>query len=112
MARFEVIEQEKEILEEEHQQSLAHGEELLIQLDQIKRARCTKCSASAATFQRPSKDTSGRGPEDLNSVIVEEAIESSISNIEMSKSEKSLQKPLKMAIKNMQDGQERTPSMT
>lgn len=32
-----------------------------------------------------------------NSVIVEEAIESSISNIEMSKSEKSLQRPLMLA---------------
>ena len=38
---------------------------------------------------------------DTNSIIVEEAIESSISNIEMSKSEKSLQKPLKMAVSNL-----------
>ena len=37
----------------------------------------------------------------VNSIIVEEAIESSISNIEMSKSEKSLQKPLKLAMKNL-----------
>ena len=33
-----------------------------------------------------------------NSVIVEEAIESSISNIEMSKSEKSLKRPLMLAV--------------
>jgi hypothetical protein len=34
-------------------------------------------------------------------VIVEEAIESSISNIEMSKSEKSLQKPLMLAVQRI-----------
>jgi hypothetical protein len=34
-------------------------------------------------------------------VIVEEAIESSISNIEMSKSEKSLQKPLQLALQRI-----------
>jgi hypothetical protein len=33
-----------------------------------------------------------------NSVIVEEAVESSVSNIEMSKSEHSLKKPLTQAI--------------
>ena len=49
---------------------------------------------------------------DTNSIIVEEAIESSISNIEMSKSEKSLQKPLKMAVSNLPSSQERNPSMT
>ena len=48
---------------------------------------------------------------DTNSIIVEEAIESSISNIEMSKSEKSLQKPLKLAVSNLQSNQERNPSM-
>ena len=52
--------------------------------------------------------------DDTNSIIVEEAIESSISNIEMSKSEKSLQKPLKLAISNLPSTnlQERNPSMT
>ena len=34
-------------------------------------------------------------------MIPEEAIESSISNIEMSKSEKSLQKPLKLAVSKL-----------
>ena len=42
---------------------------------------------------------------------MEEAIESSISNIEMSKSEKSLQKPLKLAVSNLPSAQERNPSM-
>ena len=42
---------------------------------------------------------------------MEEAIESSISNIEMSKSEKSLQKPLKLAVSNLPSLQEKNPSM-
>lgn len=39
-ARFEVIEQEKEILEEEHQSSLALGDELHHQLRSLRKARC------------------------------------------------------------------------
>ena len=44
--------------------------------------------------------------QDSHSVIQEEAIESSISNIEMSKSEKSLQKPLKLAVSKIPDSKD------
>jgi hypothetical protein len=41
-----------------------------------------------------------KGRQHSNSVIVEEAIESSVSNIELTKSEHSLKKPLTLAIGN------------
>jgi len=45
MARLEVLEQEKEILEDEFLQSLALTEDLQVQLSQIKRAKCSRCEA-------------------------------------------------------------------
>ena len=42
-------------------------------------------------------------PRHSNSVIVEEAIESSVSNIDMTKSKDSLKKPLTQAIKSRKD---------
>ena len=44
LAKFEVIEQEKEILEDEYQQTAVTTEDLQIQLNQIKRAKCSRCA--------------------------------------------------------------------
>ena len=96
-----------------------------MQLQQIKRARCSKCQALGVdqhrihTNNNAAKQNSSamqshhkeRDQTDTNSIIVEEAIESSISNIEMSKSEKSLQKPLKLAVSTLPSAQEKNPSM-
>ena len=53
LARFEVIEKEKDILEEDYQTSLAFSEDLLLQLMQIKRAKCQNC-ALALKVLKPS----------------------------------------------------------
>ena len=106
LARFDVIEKEKDVLEDDYQTSLAFREDLLVQLQQIKRAKCQNCAQTAKVL-KPSQSQQNAGsnvsPQThaQGESIPEEAIESSISNIEMSKSEKSLQKPLMNAVSTL-----------
>ena len=106
LARFEVLEKEKDILEEDYQTSLAFSEDLLVQLQQIKRAKCQNCAQTTKVLkpsqsQQNAQSTVNQQSHAQGESIPEEAIESSISNIEMSKSEKSLQKPLMNAVSTL-----------
>jgi len=77
------IEREKEVLEEELMQQHEFQEELVVQMENLQRTLCPKCSGNQRV-----------------STIQEEQYESSLSNIEMSKSENSLKRPLEILIAN------------
>ena len=81
--KFEMLEQEKAVLEEELGNALTLNEDLQVQYEEIVQVLCTQC-------KRPFVYS--------GSIIAEEAVESSMSNIEMTKTD-SLKKPLEIIAK-------------
>ena len=86
--RLEILQQEKDILEEEFAQAIYFGDELDQQMQQVQGLKCDNClkvnEERYHSQPKPIKHHEEPG------IIAEEPIESSMSNIEMSKSEKSL----------------------
>eukprot|EP00347_Sterkiella_histriomuscorum_P007332 403349357 len=108
--KFEMIEREKQIMEDEYGNSLTLNEDLQYQFEAIVKVSCQRCYQNRAQqqygvtqfdqIQYYSNGSSQNGYYQQNtvgqrpSIIVEEAIESSMSNMDMTKTDKSLKRPI------------------
>ncbi|CDW78216.1 UNKNOWN [Stylonychia lemnae] len=111
--KFEIIEQEKQVMEEEYGNALSFNEDLQCQFEAIIKVSCSNCFQTRQAYIDSQYNSNGSNYQQYQqhqinqrpSVIVEQEIESSLSNMELTRTDKSLKRPLEMYMLQNQQQQ-------